>query len=195
MKPRSALGAIALGVVLGGMALGTSGCATGFFLYELFAGDDDDDDKKDETDAGTDVVATAPTTTTTAEPAVPDAGPCTVGTRCATATSDAGMCALDGVCEEKKSDGETCAASWECAGGYCAWDGTAGRCSSTLNVCKTTQTGCTAEPHACCEGSRCRPAEFGALPQCEVCSVKDVPCDSLTADKCCSKTCSFGRCQ
>jgi len=157
----------------------------------------DDDDAKSTATEDAAVAATA-TTVTASEPVDAAIGPCTVATRCATATSDAGICSLAATCEEKKADGAECVASWECTGGYCAWntnEGT-GVCTSAINACRNTQTGCTPEDaHSCCEGARCNPAQFGALPQCVICSVKGIACDTLSADTCCSGTCSFGTCQ
>jgi len=197
VRGTSTITALLFGVVVAGFVVGTSGCSTGSFLYDLFKGDDDDGKS---TTATEDAAVAAPTATTvaSAEPVDAATGPCTVATRCATATSDAGVCSLAATCEEKKSDGTECIASWECAGGYCAWSAGegAGVCASQLNTCRNTQTGCTPEDaHSCCEGSRCNPAQFGALPQCVVCNVKGIACDELSADTCCSGTCSFGKCQ
>jgi hypothetical protein len=179
-------------------ALGTTGCGPGFFLYELFKGDDDDKPATTE-DAGVDAAAAPtpiPSVTATAKPAV-DAGPCTIGTACTMPSGNEGICLLDGSCEPQKDNGETCVASWECTGGYCAWDApsASGRCTSATNACKNTQPGCTEDAHACCEGSRCHPAEFGAQPQCEICSVTGIPCTDATASTCCSGTCSYGHCR
>ena len=193
VRGTSAISTLLFGVVVAGFVVGTSGCSTGFFLYELFKGDDDDTKSTTTTVADAAVAAAVATVDATAsEPVDAATGPCAVATHC----GDAGVCSLAATCEQQKSDGESCVASWECTGGYCAWNASEGTgvCASAVGSCKNTQTGCTADAHSCCEGSRCNPAQFGALPQCVTCNVTGIACDELGADTCCSGTCSFGKC-
>ena len=192
MRGTSTIAALLFGVVVAAFVVGTSGCSTAVFLYELLK---DDDKASTPTATAEDAAVAATIVTTDAAVEVVDAatGPCAVARPC-----EGGVCSLGGTCEPERSDGDACVASWECAGGHCAWNASAGSgvCASTLSACRTTQTGCsTSEAHSCCEGSRCNPAQFGALPQCATCNVTGIACDELTADSCCSGTCSFGHCQ
>ncbi len=173
-----AISALLFGVVVAAFVVGTSGCSTGVLLYELLKGDDDSSSTT--TTAAEDAAVAATVATTDAAAATTEAvdaatEPCTVATAC-----DGGVCSLTGTCEPEKTDGVACVASWECAGGHCAWSASTGSgiCSSTLSACKNTQTGCSPDDaHSCCEGSRCNPAQFGALPQCVTCNIAGMACD------------------